>query len=401
MNADVSIARRVKRRVWSREQEFLAVCAPGLEVACRGELSALGFGKPAVIRGGVVFSGRLEAGYSANLRLRSAGRVLMRVERFRAGAYEELFSRTRKIFWETFLEPGALLSFRTVVRHSRAGHTEKVEKAVLDGIQVRFSELGLKMPTALEPGAPSGRFPALQEVYVRMEENRCLLSLDMSGAPLHLRGYRKDVHRAPLRETMAAGLLLLMNWRADEPLLDPMCGSGVFPIEAGLMAHNRAPGLHRDFAFTRWSCFRRKSWEYLLREAAKSERDAPGAPILGRDRDPEAIRAAEENLRRTGIEGRVAFEKADFLETEAPLGCGALALNPPYGKRVSTGSEPVRLYREIGKKIRADYDGWRVLILVPDWECAQALHLEPRKTVHLDHGGFRVLALVADVRKKS
>jgi len=401
MMAEVSIARRVKRHVWSREHEFLAVCAPGLEGTCRGELSALGFKGLAVIRGGVVFSGRLEAGYSANLRLRSAGRVLMRVDRFRAGAYEELFSKTRKILWETLLEPGTPLSFRTVVRYSRAGHTEKVEKAVLDGIQTRFSELGLEMPTASEPEISSKRFSAIQEVYVRMEGNHCLLSLDMSGPPLHLRGYRRDVHRAPLRETMAAGLLLMMNWRPDEPLLDPMCGSGAFPIEAGLMGKNRAPGLHRDFVFTRWSCFRRKSWEYLLREAEKSERDAPPARILGRDRDPEAIRAAEENLRRTGIDERVAFETADFFETVAPLDCGALAMNPPYGKRVSTGSDPVKLYREIGKKIRADYYGWRVLILVPGWRSAQALRLTPRKTVHLDHGGFRVLALMADVRKKS
>ena len=400
MKAEVSIARRVKRHVWSREHEFLAVCAPGLEHACRGELSALGVRDLAVIRGGVVFSGRLEAGYSANLRLRSAGRILMRVERFRAGAYEELFSKTRKIFWETLLEPGTPLLFRTVIRHSRAGHTEKVERAVLDGIRTRFSELGLKLPTVSKPGVPSKRYPALQEVYVRMEGNQCILSLDMSGPPLHFRGYRKDVHRAPLRETMAAGLLLMMNWSPDEPLLDPMCGSGVFAIEAGLMAQNRAPGLHRDFAFTRWSCFRRKSWEYLLREAAKSERDAPPARILGRDRDPEAIRAAEENLRRTGIEGQVAFDVADFFETEAPFGCGALAMNPPYGKRVSTGSDPVRLYREIGNKIRADYKGWRVLILVPGWESAQALHLNSRKRVHLDHGGVRVLAVMADVRKK-
>jgi len=397
---EMSIARRVKRHVWSREHDFLAVCAPGLEAACRGELSSLGFKGLSVIRGGVAFSGRLEAGYSANLQLRSAGRVLMRVDRFRAGAYEELFSRTRRFFWETLLKPGTPLSFRTVVRHSRAGHTASVEKAVLGGIQSRFSELGLEPPKVVEPGGPFERLPALQEVYVRMEGNQCMLSLDMSGSPLHFRGYRKDVHHAPIRETMAAGLLLLMGWRHDEPLLDPMCGSGAFPIEASLMGQNRAPGLRRDFAFTRWSCFRRKSWEYLLREAVKSERDASQAPILGRDRDPDAIRAAEENLRRAGIERRVTFEVADFFESKAPFGSGVLTLNPPYGKRVSTGSDPVNLYREIGKKIRAEYRGWRVLILVPGWKAGQALHLNPRGTVPLDHGGFPVLAVMTDAVKR-
>jgi putative N6-adenine-specific DNA methylase len=180
-----------------------------------------------------------------------------------------------------------------------------------------------------------------------------------------------------------------------------MCGSGVFPIEAGLMGKNRAPGLHRDFAFTRWACFRKRSWEYLLREAAKLERDTPDAPILGRDRDPGALRAAEENLRRTGMEGRVVFETADFFETKAPFDRGMLALNPPYGKRVPAGSEPAKLYREIGRKMRADYKRWRVLILVPDWKSAQALDLKPRKTVRLDHGGFRVQAVLADAWKGS
>ncbi|MBI4773034.1 MAG: hypothetical protein HY788_02440 [Deltaproteobacteria bacterium] len=396
---ELSIERRAKRHVWSRDHDFLAVCAPGLEAACRAELSALDSKVLTVIRGGVAFAGRLEAGYSANLWLRSAGRVLMRVDRFRAGAYEEIFSKSRKMYWETLLAPGALLSFRTVVRYSRAGHTERVEKAILDGIQARFNELGLKRPMLVEPEGPSERLPEVQEVYVRMEGNQCLLSLDMSGPPLHFRGYRKDVHHAPIRETMAAGLLLLMGWRREEPLLDPMCGSGAFPIEAALMGHNRAPGLRRDFAFTRWPCFRPKSWEYLLREAAKSERNAPPLRLLGRDRDPDAIRAAEENFRRTGIEHRVAFETADFFQTKAPFDSGVLAINPPYGKRVSTGSDPAKLYREIGRKIRADYGGWRVLILVPGWRAAQALHLNPRSTVLLDHGGFPVLAVMTDAVK--
>lgn len=398
-----SLARRIKRRIWSRRHAFLVMCAPGLESVCAGELRQLGVQVSARLRGGIEFTDSLSTAYAVHLHARCAGRVLLRVAEFRAGAYEELFQRTRKILWETLLHPRCQLEFRVFTNRSRAGHTGKVEETVRAAIRRRWMDQGGE-PGRADAGdggdrsETQGASAFVQRVYVRMEENRCALSMDMTGPSLHFRGYRTEVHRAPLRETMAAGLLLAAGRRPEEPLLDPMCGSGVFPLEAALMDAGKPPGAGREFAFMFWPGFRKAAWAYLVKQACSRIRISGGGRILGRDVDPEALKAAETNARNAGLEGWCAFERMDFFQAPPPFDHGMVVLNPPYGRRLGATLSQERLFDRIGRKLRREYRGWKALVLAPGNEAVQALGLHAEKMLRLDHGGIRVHALYTRIR---
>ncbi len=385
-----ALVRRIKKYIWSRTHRFLAICPPGLEPVCRRELEALGVRNLSMARGGVEFEGRLESAYSANLHLRSASRVLMRFAFFRAGAYEELFSRASKLPWETVIDPNLSLSFNTVLRRSRISHSSKAEEALKDAVRRRFQDGGLFVGTT--PREP-------QEIYLRVQENQCLLSLDTTGSHLRFRGYRTDVRRAPLRENLAAGLLLYLDRNPDAPFLDPMCGSGTIPLEAALMAMRRAPGSDRFFAFMNWPSFRQPTWEHLLGRAlnAVMKEPPPRCMIFGADVDEDAIAAARDNAGRAGAGAWCSFEQKDFFSSRPPAGKGALAVNPPYGRRVSGDQDLSRFYAEIGAKLRADYGGWKMLVLIPSEVEPSKLGIAAGETIRLDHGGIRIRAVFARV----
>ena len=298
-----------------------AVAAPGLEPLVQAELEGLAgpfrIAVEAPEAGGVSFRADLAGLYAANLHLRIASRVLVRVGAFHASAFHELERRGRRLPWAGFLPPGTPARFRVTSRKSKLYHQDAVAQRLL---------------------TVSGAVPAAdreaQEFVVRLFRDECTVSADASGELLHRRGYRLATAKAPLRETLAAAMLAGAGWNGAVPLLDPMCGSGTIPIEAALLARRIPPGLGRGFAFERWPGFDATVWERV--RAAARERIASHAavPLLGSDRDAGAVAAAAANAERAGVGHDVVWRRTAISGIEPPAAPGLVLSNPPYGARV-------------------------------------------------------------------
>jgi putative N6-adenine-specific DNA methylase len=235
-----------------------------------------------------------------------------------------------------------------------------------------------------------------QWLLVRMEEDRCMLSVDSSGELLHRRGYREDIGPAPLRETLAAGILRLLQWDGNIPLVDPMCGSGTFPIEAALLAGNHPPGSNRSFVFMSWPRYRPGLWQALLEEASRSVFNGKTL-IAGSDRDGPVVAAAERNAERAGIREKIVLHRAELGELTPIEGPGLVLCNPPYGARLGCGREPASLYRRLGMVCRDNFKGWRFALVCPDRDLAQATGINLRQVSFLSNGGIKVALLTGDL----
>lgn len=321
----------------------------------------------------------------ANLWLRTASRVLVRVARFRATEFHELERRARRVEWSAYLGR-ARAAFRVTTHKSRLYHSDAIAER-LTAAAARGAPAG-----AATPDAPEQLF------VVRVVRDEFEISVDASGELLHRRGYRLETARAPLRETLAAALLLGAGWPGDMALLDPFCGAGTIPIEAALIACRIAPGHGRRFAFMEWPSHQDAAWRDLLDDARSMQRAAP-APLAGSDRDAGAIAAARANADRAGVAEVVTFTAGAVSAARPPAGTGLVATNPPYGVRVGGGgTKDVRnLYARFGTVLRAHFDGWRLAAYVPAPALARQLGLPLRELFRTTNGGLRVAALAADV----
>jgi putative N6-adenine-specific DNA methylase len=232
---------------------------------------------------------------------------------------------------------------------------------------------------------------------VRLFHDVCTVSADTSGALLHRRGYRQQLAKAPLRETIAAAMLLGAGWPGDVPLVDPMCGSGTIPIEAARIARRIAPGRDRDFAFRAWPEFDASMWTRLVDEARSGELARAAAPIAASDRDAGAIEAARANAARAGVESDVSFTVAPISALEPPRGEGWLISNPPYGVRVGERDRLRNLYAKLGNVARAKLGGWTVGFLLADRRLESQIGLELRERFATRNGGIPVRMMVAAV----
>jgi len=363
--------------VGSPSFELFAVTAPGLEELCASELRALAVEGVRAVPGGVEFLGELRDLYRANLWLRTASRVLVRVGVVKSRDFPELYRKTLRLPWGRFVRPGTPVGVRAVSHGSRLQHTGRIAETVADAID---RALGRPAAPAEGPG---------QLILARFEEDVCQLSVDSSGELLHRRGYRGDAVRAPLRETLAAAILLRLGWDGSTPLHDPMCGSGTLPIEAALLASNMPPGGSRRFAFMEWPRYRPGLWQVLLDEAARSRRDCIVA-ISGADRDDKALAAARRNAERAGVVGRVDFRTVELGQTPSAAGAGLLVCNPPYGERLGREEDLCRLFRLFGDVCRRAFPGWRVALLSPAENLAIATGLPLRPVAALNNGGIAV-----------
>lgn len=351
---------------------FFAVTAPGLEALTRGELrrlNLLGTADPsapanetaaASEAGGVVFEGDLDALYRANLHLRTASRVLVRLGSFNAKAFPELRKKASRLDWARYLTPGQPVAIRATCHHSKLYHSgavvERVAGAIADSLGSPISEQ--------KPGDEESENPP-QLVLVRLVNDECTVSIDSSGELLHRRGYRLAIAKAPLRETLAAAMLLESGWDAATPLLDPFCGSGVIPIEAALLALGLPPGRHRRFAFMDWPHFDQERWRVVQDEAlSPSARELP--PILASDRDAGAIGMAQQNAERAGVAQYIQFTCQAVSAIEPPPIAGWVVTNPPYGVRLSANKDLRNLYAQFGNVLRAKCMGWHATILCSD-----------------------------------
>lgn len=388
--------------------ELFASTAPALESIAAGELKTLGVkGRQEV--GGVAFGGDLDRIYQANLWLRTASRVVVRLGRFHASTFYELERRSKKIPWADFLPATGSVALRVTCRKSRLYHSDAVAERVLSAI-ARAAPRAIEMKTDSSVGDEDGDETASssapeqgqpQLFIVRIVDDECEISADSSGALLHKRGYRQEVGKAPLRETLAAAMVLASGWKRGEPLLDPMCGSGTIPIEAALIARGAAPGLLRNFQFMKWQSFDSVLWNEMLERARKSMIDVSGG-IRGTDRDAGAIQAATRNAERAGVSEAVKFS-VDALSAsvakleDAAAGNGWILTNPPYGVRVGESDELRNLYASLGTILKTKH-GWRLGMLTADPMLARQTGLPLRPRFSTSNGGIPVAFLASEKR---
>lgn len=373
-----------------------AVTAPGLEPICAAELRALGL-SPKVEEGGVAWTGTLESVARANLWLRTASRVLVRVAEFKAKAFFELELNAKKIPWSRFVPPNAVLELRVTCRKSKLYHSGAVAQRLGDAAKQAVKNLTVATGSANADGEDETANPARQLFVVRFLHDVATVSVDSSGALLHLRGYRQAVAKAPMRETLAAATLLGAGWNGTTPLTDPMCGSGTIPIEAALIARRIAPGRNRSFAFMRWPSAAAFDIKTLIDGARANELPASPVAIEGSDRDEGAIAAARANAARAGVADDVVFETkaiSSMAPAEAP---GLVVANPPYGMRVGE-SKPLRnLYAQLGNVVRDRRPGWKLALFSADRALEGQVGVTFEERFKTKNGGIPVHLVVADV----
>ena len=409
---DGPLLRRIKTHIVGPEHRFAITAPPELLRTCMDETRLLDVPGPVMNDAGLEFSGRLKDAYTCNLWLRTASRVLCRLAPFRAGVAEELFFKASRIPWELWLNPDIPVDLEAQVQYSRISHEGRVEETVLASIEKRLRGkvpahsqgspvmVGkLRARDTEETGSPrSDEAELKQKILVRLVENHCQISLDMSGPHLHQRGYRLRHMGAPLRESLAAAILLKSDWKFDEPLVDGMCGSGTFPIEAALMSRRIAPGIGRDFLFGRWPSFLKETWEYLRHKA--KEASLPEAPekIVGIDIDPEAVEVSAENADRAGVGKDIRWERIDFFDftpRSRGLKKGLIVLNPPYGVRLGAGG--VSLYEKIGAHLRLNFKDWKYAVLARSRLEAAAMGTGRVRLWHIGHGGMNVTVVLGRI----
>jgi len=364
----------------SEPLHFFAITAPGLEGPCAAELEQLGFAGIHAAGGGVEFSGGLRELYLASLHLGVASRILVRVGEVKARDFPELFQRVVRLPWGRFIRPGMPLQMRAVSHRSRLLHTGRIAETVAEAIA---HALGQPAPAAPLSGE------AFQLVFARLDDDRCLLSVDSSGELLHRRGYREEGGAAPLRETLAAGVLRLLGWDGSIPLADPLCGSGTFVLEAALLAARRPPGGKRSFAFMHWPKYRPGLWQALLSEVERTQRQ-PAVSLTGSDRDATVVAQAQRNAERAGVADFVSFAQCEVQQLQAASPPGLVVTNPPYGSRLGADVELTQFYRRLGKDLSRAFPRWRVALLAPDPDLARSTGLPLQAIARLENGGIPV-----------
>jgi putative N6-adenine-specific DNA methylase len=362
------------------ELEIFAVSAPGLEEVVAEELRALDLAGVSRIKGGVTFRGNLAALARANLHSRCATRVLARVGRFPVFHLAQLHKRAKRISWNQYLPPGSPVQVKATCRRSKIYHSgaaaERVARAIQDvtGHSATIKG-GMDMPT----------------VQVRIERDLCVLSMDSSGEPLYRRGMKPESTAAPIRENLAASVLHLCGYEGREPLLDPMCGSGTFVLEAALVALGRAPGARRRFAFMNWPGFDLAIWERELARAAAGERPEPLAPLFASDSNAGSVGKTSRNLEKAGLSDLVPVQRCTIADLQPPAPSGLMVCNPPYGKRLKDHAGLERFYAGFGETFRSRFAGWRLGMITSHSRLARATGLEFSKVSEpFPHGGIRI-----------
>lgn len=351
------------------------VAAPGLEGVLLEEAREVGLPDPRGVEGGVEVGGGLDAGMRACLWLRTATTVRLRLGAFPARTETELKRGLGRIDWPGHLPRRGACALHATSRGSRLKHTGML-----------FDRVAAAAPAASFVRGTAG-------VHLRLDRDRAEVSLDLAGDRLHQRGWRREGGAAPLRETLAAGLLRLCGFGEDEAFVDPMCGSGTLAIEAALVATRTASGLGRAFAFEAVPAFDPRLWT-RLQEEARAARRAARAPILATDLHPGAVGSTRRNAARAGVEDALRCERRDVKDAAPPEGAppGLLLTNPPYGARIGPrgGGDLAGLHAAFGAAVSARFPGWRVAFVTSEPRLARATGLPLERRGALRNGGLPV-----------
>jgi putative N6-adenine-specific DNA methylase len=363
---------------------FFAITSPGIEVILQNELKELGIKGLKRIAGGVEGKGKIEDLWKANLWSRTANRIVVRIDEFHASSFHELERRAKKVEWSKYVVRGATVAFRVTCRKSRLYHSDAVAERFEN---VLVQQLGAKIGDRNTDDDSDGN---AQLFIVRIADDVCTVSIDSSGELLHRRGYRQAVAKAPLRETLAAAMLIGSGWDKQSPLVDPMCGSGTIPIEAAMMARNIAPGARRTFAFLGWPDHNTAAWNDLVQQAKSGEAPLSDTKIIASDRDAGAITAAKSNAERIGVDQDIDLSHRALSAVEFPDEKGWIVTNPPYGLRVGESAPLRNLYATLGKVLSHQARGYHLALLSADKKLEAQLRLPLREAFRTTNGGIPV-----------
>lgn len=336
------------------EFQLLATAASGLEAIVGKEVKRLGY-IPQVENGKVLFKGDKLAIARANLWLRTADRVKIVVGEFKATTFDELFEKTKALPWEDFLPLDAVfpVSGKSVksTLFSVPDCQAITKKAIVSRLQAKYRRSGRLLETG-----------ALFKIEVALLKDKVTITIDTSGEGLHKRGYRTTQGDAPLKETMAAALVLLTSWHPDRPFYDPVCGSGTIPIEAALIGQNIAPGFNRSFACEKWDWMPEKIFKEAREEAESLANYDQPLDILGADIDHKMVERAKQNASEAGLGDLISFKQMQVSDFTTDKEYGVVVANPPYGERLEDEASIRELYREMGE-VYAKLPTWSIYVI--------------------------------------
>ena len=363
-------------------EKFFATCPRGLESLLAEDIAAAGVTDFKAIPGGVHFVADWPACYAINLHSRIATRVLWRVANGKYAREDDIYKLALDTPWAKWFGAKQTIRVDVVAVKSPLKSLEFITLRIKDAVCDRF-----RADQGVRPSVDT-REPEVR-IHGFLTADECTLYIDTSGAPLYQRGLRQKTVEAPLKENVAAGILRLSGWQPGTPLLDPMCGSGTFLVEAAQIALNIAPGAGgRSFGFQRLKNFRLDIWKDLLDAAQDAEKPAQPAQIYGSDISPVAVRAALANLDRAGLLPAVTLGAGDVLEIDAPEPAGIMIANPPYGERLSEQEELAAFYPQLGSALKRKFAGWNCYLLTADLRMPKLMRLTPSKKTPLFNGAI-------------
>jgi len=362
-------------------EKFFASCPRGLEALLAEDLTAVGVKDLKAIPGGVHFAAEWPACYAANLHSRIATRILWRVAHGRYAKEDDIYKLALDCEWPKWFAATQTIRVDVTAVKSPLKSLEFITLRIKDAVCDRF-----RADTGKRPSVDTREPDVRMHGFITADE--CTLYIDTSGAPLYQRGLRQKTVEAPLKENVAAGIIRLSGWQPGTPLIDPMCGSGTFLIEAAQIALNIAPGAGREFGFQRLKNFQLPAWKTLLDAAMDAEKPAKFAQIYGSDISPVSVRAALANLDRAGLLPAVKLTTGDLLEIDAPAENGIMIANPPYGERLSEQDELAAFYPLLGTALKRKFAGWNCYLLTADLRMPKLMRLTPSKKTPLYNGAI-------------
>jgi putative N6-adenine-specific DNA methylase len=373
--------------------KYFATTSKGLEETLAGEVVSLGGEEISAVTGGVAFSGDPDLGMRANLWLRTANRVLRHLADFDAPTPEALYDGARSIDWPKLFDVKKTIAVDATVRDSGITHSHFAAQKCKDAVVDAFRDA-----VGFRPDVD--RLNAQVRINLRIVRDEAVLSIDLSGESLNRRGYRTGPAPASLRETLAAGILMIAGYDGSLPLVDPACGAGTFLVEAAMIAANAAPGLLRDdFAFKNLRDFDPGRWVRLSGEARDAARTRKGAPLSGFDISQAALADARTNARNAGFADRILFAARDVSGLAPEGGPGLIVCNPPYGVRLKGGPAGIDpFYAGLGKALKDRCGGWTAWILSGNAEATRGLKLKASRRIPLMNGPIDCRLLRYDLR---
>jgi len=363
------------------KSQYFASCPRGLEAILSGELTALGAGDVKVVDGGVKFESSTEVMYRANLTSRIATRILCRVANGNYKTEDDLYNAALNIKWANLFDVSHGIKVSTTGVKCPLKSLDFMTLRIKDAVCDQFRTQVNARPN-VEIRDPDIR------IHLYLEADYFDLYIDTSGQPLYQRGFRKSSVEAPIRENLAAGILALSGWKPGEPLLDPMCGSGTFLIEAAMISVNQAPGLKRSFGFENWSNFNSVRFKNIKSEYQSNIKPVVFSHIYGSDEDLRAIRVTKSNLEEAGLKSAVELSCKSFNDIVAPTKGGVLITNPPYGVRIGEDEDLAKAYPLWASTMKKKLSGWRTYFLTSDLRMPKLMRLSPSKKTPLYNGAL-------------